>query len=145
MALLILVLSATVAVPVAEAGTRTGGRVRLAAGLVCLTGGGANVTFTVSNVGGDTVVLDGDFHLFLEKATTGGLTFAGAAFVFPAAGFDTIAPGGASTFQVPIGDAVEGEPGTDLSAHRLILEAEVFLEGRARPVVRRFTFPGCDL
>jgi len=51
--------------------------------------------------------------------------------------------GGRVTFQVPIGDAVEGEPGRDLSAHRLLLEAEVFLVGQDTPIVRHFTFPGC--
>ena len=56
----------------------------------------------------------------------------------------TSAPDGEVMFQVPIGDAVEGEPGRDLDAHRPLLEAEIFLEGQARPIIRHFTVPGCD-
>jgi hypothetical protein len=122
--------------PVSAAGPNAAGRVRLAER-------GVTVTFTVANKGPGPVVLDDDFHLFLDMVTAGGRAFAGAVFVFPAPGLDTIAPGGTVTFQVPIGDAVEGEPGRDLSAHRLLLEAEVFLVGQDTPIVRHFTFPGC--
>ncbi len=55
-------------------------------------------------------------------------------------------PGETSAFIVPRGDAIEpGEIGADLSARRLLLEAEVFFEGRRKPVRRIFSFPGCPL
>ncbi len=141
--LVLIVLSVTLATPVTAAGPNAARRVRLAADVACLAEGGVTVTFTVANKGPAPVVLDDDFHLFLDMVTAGGRAFAGAVFVFPAPDLDTIAPGGTVTFQVPIGDAVEGEPGRDLSAHRLLLEAEVFLVGQDSPIVRHFTFPGC--
>ncbi len=55
-----------------------------------------------------------------------------------------IGPGAQSTFLVPIGDAIEpGELGVDLSGHRLLLEAEVFLEGRRKPVGPLFSLRAC--
>ncbi len=141
---MLLVLSVALTTPVVEASPRSAARLRLGAELVCLAGGGANVTLTFSNEGSDFITLDGDFHLFLDAVTSGGREFAGAVFVFPAPGFDTVASGGEVTFQVPIGDAVEGEPGSNLNTRRLLLEAEVFLEGQDRPIVGQFSFPGCD-
>lgn len=141
---LVLVAFVAVAPQGGLAQARQGARLRLSSDLACLSEGGAEITFVIANRGREAVVLDGDFHLFLEKVTAGGREPAGAAFVFPIPELQTIEPGGASTFRVPIGDAGEGEPGTDLSGRRLILEAEVFLEGQERPVRRLFTFPGCN-
>jgi len=118
--------------------------VRLFADLSCDPGGGANVTFTVRNTGKRTLTIENDFHLFLDRVGPGGREPASAVFVFPAPGFQVIAPGAEKTFLVPMGTGEAGEPGIDLTARRLILEAEVFFEGRQRPVVRHFTFPGCD-
>jgi hypothetical protein len=42
-----------------------------------------------------------------------------------------------------MGTPDEGFPGIDLSGARLLLESEVWLEGRSNPVVRTFTFSGC--
>jgi len=140
----LLVLSFVLTAPVVGASPGSAGRVRLDAGLTCLAGGGATVTLTIRNEGTETVVLQGDFHLFLEKVVRGGHEGAGVVFVFPAPGFNTVAPGGEVTFQVPIGESIEGEPGSDLSGHRLVLEVEVFLAGRGQPLVRHFVFPGCD-
>jgi len=117
--------------------------VRLLADLECAPGGGANVTFTVRNLGNRTLTIENDFHLFLDKVGSGGREAVSAVFVFPAPEFAVIAPGGAKTFLVPIGTAEEGEPGADLSARRLLLEAEVFLEAREQPVRRHFSFVGC--
>jgi hypothetical protein len=74
----------------------------------------------------------------------GGPQPAGLAFVFPIPERAVIAPGARSKFLVPIGDAIEpGESGVDLSGHRLLLEAEVFLEGRRKPAGRLFSFRAC--
>lgn len=117
--------------------------VRLFADLDCASGGGANVTFTVRNIGGRTLTLEDDFHLFLDEVGPGGRKPVTAAFVFPAREFKVIAPGAAKTFLVPMGTGEEDEPGADLSARRLLLEAEVFFEGRDKPVRRLFSFEGC--
>jgi hypothetical protein len=117
--------------------------VRLLADLECASGGGANVTFTVRNIGKRTLTIEDDFHLFLDKVVPGGREFASAVFVFPAPEFTVIAPGAAKTFLVPMGTEEEGEEGVDLSARRLLLEAEVFFEGRDKPVRRHFSFEGC--
>jgi len=117
--------------------------VRLSAELVCADGGGANVTFTVRNVSKGTLTINDDFHLFLDKVGRGGRQPSIAAFVFPAPEFKVIAPGTRKTFLVPMGASEEGEPGVDLAAKRLLLEAEVFFEGRKHPARRLFSFPGC--
>ena len=117
--------------------------VKLSADLECAPGGGANVTFTVRNIGKRTLTLEDDFHLFLDKVGPGGREPVIAAFVFPAREFKVIAPKAAKTFLVPMGTGEEGEPGVDLSARRLLLEAEVFFEGRDKPVRRHFSFEGC--
>jgi hypothetical protein len=120
--------------------------VRLLADLTCVARGGADVTFTVRNLGHQTLTIENDFHLFLDKVDPpGGRESVSAVFVFPAPGFDVIPPGKKTTFLVPIGTAEEGEPrpGEDLSARRLLLEAEVFFEGREQPVRRLFSFEGC--
>jgi hypothetical protein len=118
--------------------------VRLQAELACLPTGGASVTFTVANIGRRPLAIDQDFHLELTVVRSGGPEPAGAAFVFPIPELALIQPGAQSTFVVPIGDAIEpGEPGTDLSGRRILLEAEVFFEGRRKPVRRVFSFRAC--
>jgi hypothetical protein len=117
--------------------------VKLYADLECAPGGGANVTFTVRNIGSRTLTIEDDFHLFLDKLGPGGREPAIAAFVFPAPEFKVIAPGAAKTFLVPMGTGEEGEPGVDLNARRLLLEVEVFFEGRDKAVRRHFSFEGC--
>jgi hypothetical protein len=117
--------------------------VRLLAELTCVPSGGAEVKFTVRNLGNRTLTIDPDFHLVLDKVEPEGREFVGAVFVFPIPELAVIAPGSKSTFIVPIGTAEEGEPGADLSARRLLLEAEVFFEGRENPVRRLFSFVGC--
>jgi hypothetical protein len=117
---------------------------RLMATLTCLTSGGASVRFSIANLGRRPVAIDQDFHLELTVVRSGGPEPAGLAFVFPIPDLAVIGPGARSTFLVPIGDAIEpGEVGLDLSGHRILLEAEVFLEGRRKPVVRLFSFRAC--
>ena len=140
--LVVLIAGAALARP-ADARTQAA-PVRLLADLACAQGGGADVTFTVRNLGHRTLTIENDFHLVLDKVEPGGREFVGAVFVFPVPELAVIAPGGKSTFLVPIGTAEEGEPGVDLSAaRRLLLEAEVFFEGREKPVRRLFSFEGC--
>jgi len=139
--LLVLVAGAALTRP-ADARTQAA-PVRLLADLTCAPGGGANVTFTVRNLGHRTLTIKNDFHLFLDKIGPGGRESAMAAFVFPAPDFEVIAPGAAKTFLVPMGTAEAGEPGVDLSARRLLLEAEVYFEGRDKPARRLFSFEGC--
>jgi hypothetical protein len=117
--------------------------VKLFTNLRCAPGGGANVTFTVRNVGQRTLTIKDDFHLFLDKVGPAGREPAIAAFVFPAPEFKVIRPGAQKTFLVPMGTSEEGEPGVDLTARRLLLEAEVFFEGWGKPVRRHFSFEGC--
>jgi hypothetical protein len=140
----VLVLGAALPASGVEARPGQRARVRLSADLACLPRGGAGVTFTIGNVGRTTVVLDGDFHLELTKVTADGPEGVGIVFVFPVPERSVIAPGKASTFFVDIGAPFEGEPGVDLTARRLVLGAEVFIEGRQQPVRRSFNFPGCN-
>jgi hypothetical protein len=141
--LLVLVAGAVLTRPV-DARTQPA-PVRLLADLACAPGGGADVTFSVRNLGNRTLTIENDFHLFLDTVRPGGRESAIAAFVFPAPGYEVIAPGAATTFLVPMGTPdEEGEPGVDLNARRLVLEAEVFFEERQQPVRRHFSFAGCD-
>ena len=139
--LVVLIAGAALASP-ADARTQAA-PVRLLADLTCPAGGGVDVTFTVRNLGKRTLTIENDFHLFLDKVGPRGRESVSAVFVFPAPGFQVIPPGEKKTFLVPIGTAEEGDPGADLSARRLLLEAEVFFEGREKPVRRLFSFEGC--
>ena len=118
--------------------------VRLLASLTCVEGGGAEVTFTVRNLGRESLDINPDFHLSLTAVRPAGPEVVGIVFVFPAPGFDLIPPGGKSTFIVPIATADPGDPGASLQARRLLLEAEVFFAGRDHPARRVFSFPGCN-
>ena len=71
---LITLVAASVVVLVAGAGRARAADVRreaaavvLLAGLTCAQGGGADVTFTVRNLGHQTLTIENDFHLFLDK------------------------------------------------------------------------------
>ena len=141
-ALLLVLVAWTAPARPAEARTQAA-PVKLSADLACAPGGGANVTFTLSNVGKRTLAIEDDFHLFLDKVVPGGREPVSAVFVFPAPEFEVIPPGTAKTFLVPIGTGEGDEPGVDLGARRLLLEAEVFFEGREQPVRRHFSFAGC--
>ena len=120
-------------------------RLTLDASLTCQAGGGAEVAFTITNHRAAEQHLRGDFHLFLGAVRAGGLKLVSALFVFPAPGFDTIGPGEERTFVLPFGTAIPeaGEPGIDLSARRLVLDADVFVDGRDPAIHQTFTYPGC--
>lgn len=123
------------------AGTATVAPVHMDATLACVAGGGASVTFTVRNLGHATLTIHDEFDLALSAVRPGGPQPVALAFVFPAPGFDVIAPGESKTFIVPIGG--DGESSVSLQAKRLLLDATVWFEGRSQPVTRTFTFPGC--
>jgi hypothetical protein len=118
--------------------------VRLVADLTCVAGGGVEVTFTVRNLGRESVEIEPDFHLTLTAVRSSGRNPIAIVFVFPAPGFDVIAAGDQSTFRVPIATAEPGDPTAVLEARRLLVEAEVFLAGREHPARRVFAFPGCS-
>jgi hypothetical protein len=109
----------------------------------CLVAGGLGIDFKVSNTGTRTVRIDPDLHLLIETVRRGGRQPGVVLFVFPAPGFDQIPPGESRTFLLTAGEPFEGEPAIDFSGRRLILEAEVWLRGRERPVARTLTFPAC--
>jgi hypothetical protein len=111
-ALLLVLLAGAALTRPAEARTQAA-PVRLLADLTCASSGGANVTFTVRNLGHRTLTIENDFHLFLDKVVAEGREFASLVFVFPAPEFAVVAPGAKETFRVPMGDAVGSEPGVD--------------------------------
>lgn len=129
--------------------------VKLSAQLECVPDGGALVTFTVRNNGTRPLTIEDDFHLYLldkvdpkvkPKVVHGGREPIIIAFVFPAPEFQVIAAKDAKTFVVPMGMREEVDSGVDLSdlrGQRLFVEAEVFFEGRDKPVRRLFSFEEC--
>jgi hypothetical protein len=139
-----LVVFAAVALSLATVVPASAGpaAVRLSADVVCLRSGGAHIAFTIENVGPRRVRIDPDFHLWL-KVTRVGDDVGAVAFVFPAPGWDVIPAGQARTFQLDLGEAFEGQLGTDLSGLRLHLSSQVWLAGRPNPAVRTFSFPAC--
>ena len=137
--LLALADGAALASPTAAVHRSQAAPVKLAANLECVPGE-ANATFTVRNLGSRTLTIEDDFHLFLFKVGPGGRELVSFAYVWPAPGFEVIAPGAAKTFLdlgLPMGT-------DDLSARRLLLEAEIFFEGSDQPARRFFSFPGCN-
>lgn len=115
--------------------------VKLSATTLECVPGEANVkSFTVRNLGKRTLKIDEDFHLFLYKVGSGGRELVSAAFFFVAPGFEVIEPGTAKTFR-ELGLPMKQR---DLSARRLLVEAEVFFVGREKPVRHLFSFPGCN-
>lgn len=123
------------------AGPTSAAPVRMDAALACVAGGGASVTFTIRNLGHTTLTIHDEFDLALSAVRPGGPQPVVLAFVFPAPGFNVIAPGESKTFIVPMGG--DGESGVSLQARRLLLDASVWFEGRPQPVTKTFTFPGC--
>jgi len=157
----VAVLTSTFLTDRAAANESQAAPLRLTASVACLDTG-LEITFTIENLSRETAVINPDFHLFLTAVQQGGQQPLGALFVFPAPGFNEIPPGEERTFIIPFGDEEpgggdgsggEGEgqfsvarrrSGNDADAQRLIIGAEVFLEGRERPVTRHFSFPACD-
>ncbi len=117
--------------------------INLSADLRCASGGGAVITCTIRNLSQRTLEIKDDFHLLLRAVKLRGQALRSEVFVFPAPGFDVIAPGAEQTSIVPMGTAEAGEPEVDLHALRLILEAQVWFEGQNRAITRYFSFPGC--
>ena len=117
--------------------------VDLAADLRCLPSGGAAISLTIRNLGRETLRIAGDIHLTLSAVRPGGPEGVSALFIFPAPGADVVAPGGEQTFWLITGEPTPGKPDDRLSARRLIVEAEVWFEGRDAAVRRHFSFPGC--
>ena len=119
--------------------------INLMPSLTCADTGGAEVDLTIRNDGRTERRLVGDFHLFLTAVRKGGLQPLGALFVFPAPGFNVIPAGEERTFILTFGTASPEaeEPGVDLSARRLLLVVEVFVDGRDHKIERTFTFTGC--
>jgi hypothetical protein len=139
----IAIAMAIASLSLAAPASASGVGVRLVADLECLAAGGAHISFTIENVGPRRIRIDPDFHLILRARRVGDDVGA-IAFVFPAPGFDVIPRGESRTFEIDLGEAFEGLPGTDLSGLRLHLEAEVSLRGRTHPAVRTFSYPACD-
>jgi hypothetical protein len=118
--------------------------VRFGAELACVREGGADVSFTIANIGRRRLKIKGDFHLLLETVGPRGHRVASLVFVFPAPPFQVIEAGEQETFLVPMGVGEEGEQGVDLSAHRLLLRSEVFFTQRpGHGMERGFSYPGC--
>ena len=120
-------------------------RVAVDADLSCVSGGGASISYTLTNTGKQTVHL-GDLHFYLTRMTKGGPKGAGIVFLFPSPDFAVIPAGESRTWLVDIGTGIPGEPGsgTDLSARRLMLETEAWMDGYETVRRRTFTFPGCN-
>ena len=136
-------MGSVLAHPVAAASVNGATPVKLSTDLTCASGGGAIVTFTIRNLSQRTLEIEDDFHLLLGAVTLRGLALRSEVFVFPAPGFDVIAPDAEQTFVIPMGTAEGGEPGVNLHALRLILRAQVWFEEQDRPITRYFSFPGC--
>lgn len=140
---LVIVAAAALSIAAAAPATANPAAVRLSAEVACFRTGGVHISFTIENVGPRRVRIDPDFHLRLN-ATRVGDDVGAIAFVFPAPGWDVIPSGQARAFAIDLGEAFEGEVGTDLSGLRLHLEAEVWLAGRPSPAVRTFSFAACE-
>jgi hypothetical protein len=100
---------------------------------------------SIRNVGPRTVRISPDFHLQIEPVRPGPIDEGMVLFVFPAPGWDVIRPREQVTFSLTPGVPEPGEEPTDLSGSRVLMEAEVYLDGRVHPAVRTFSFPGCPV
>ena len=117
---------------------------RMSAELTCLRDGGAQVTFTVTNTGRSTILVE-DLHFYLSAVRQHGAEGVGAVFVTPAPDFAVVPAGQSRTITIGFGDfREEGEPPPDLSGQRLVLGTDVFLDGRNQPLTRHFSFPACN-
>jgi hypothetical protein len=136
----VLAGGAALASPTAADDRSQAAPVKLSATLECVPGEANVRSFTVRNVGKRTLKFDNDFHLFLYKVGPGGRELVSGAFFVVAPGFKVIEPGTAKTFR-ELGLPMRPR---DLSAWRLLVEAEVFFVGREEPVRHLFSFPGCN-
>lgn len=143
-------------------------RISVDAELSCVAGGGAYATYTVTNIGSETVYLRG-IKLALDRVTTEGPVSVPVdhgsvghqttiylfldIFIFAQA----MAPGETRTWQLPMGLPFPGEthPGADLSGLQLQLHAETWIGDASlfdpdavgvdsRAVRDTFLFPGCN-
>jgi hypothetical protein len=119
-------------------------RVAVSAEVRCLDGGGIAIDLTFENTGRRVARIDPDFHVLIETIRQGRQPGT-VLFVFPAPGFDRIPPGESRTFLLTAGEPFEGEPATDFSGSRVIIEVEVWLRGREHPVSKTLTYEGCPL
>lgn len=117
-------------------------RVAVSAEVRCLDTGGIEIDLTFENTGRRVARIDPDFHVLIETIRRGRQPGA-VLFVFPAPGFDRIPPGENRTFLLTAGEPVDGEPATDFSGSRIIIEVDVWLRGREHPVSRTLTYQAC--
>ena len=109
----------------------------------CFETGGARVTLWVRNVSDHPVTIDPDIHFLLTLIHGQEHEPGPIVFMTPVPDFASLEPHEVSRFVIPMGDTVGDEQGTDLSADRLRLRVEVYLNGHEHPAVSRFVFPGC--
>ncbi len=109
----------------------------------CLETGGARVTLWVRSVADRPVTIGPDIHFMLTLIRGAEHEHGPIVFMTPVPDFASLEPHEVSRFVIPMGDAIGDEPGSDLSADRLRLRAEVYLEGHEHAAVSRFRFPGC--
>ncbi len=82
-------------------------------------------------------------HLYLARVRPGGPELATILFMWPAPSFKVIRPSQSQTFMTGPVFLDESGSGADLSTRRLLLEVEVWFEGREQPVRRIFSLPSC--
>jgi len=143
MARRLLILTVALASITAPAQAGTSAALGLSADLTCLRTGGAHIRFSIENLGPRRVRIDPDFHLWVHVLHPGGTETGMIAFVFPSPDFASIPSGQTRTFELNLGEAFDGEPGTDLSGRRIRVDAEVWLAGVSHPAVKRFSMPAC--
>lgn len=141
--LLGLVVLATLAIPAPAGAVPTGELVHTKATLRCLDEGGARATLWVRNVSDRPVLIAPDIHFLLTLIRGDQHEGGPVVFMTPVPDFADLDPHEVSRFKVPLGESFEDEPPVDLSADRLRLRVEVYLEGHAHAAVSRFVYPGC--
>lgn len=138
-------LTGALAPPVAGAGPLQRPLVQYRASLECQSDGSATLIFTITNTGSQTLWIQDDFQLNLWANDLGRSRLAGRLIVFPAPGFDVIAPGDTSRFVLPL-DATDdgsGDGAQGLASTRLVIEAQVWFVGWDLPVTRNIPLRGC--
>lgn len=118
-------------------------RVRISAEVQCLPEGGIGIDLTLENEGTRVARIDPDIHLLIEPVRVGGPQPGVILFIFPAPNFARIPPGESRTFLLMAGEPFEGEPPADFSGSRILMELEVWLRHRDRPLTRTLSFPAC--
>jgi hypothetical protein len=119
-------------------------RVAVSAEVRCLEEGGIAIDLTFENTGRRTARIDPDFHVLIETVRKGRQPGA-VLFVFPAPGFDRIPQGESRTFLLTAGEPFEGEPATDFSGSRIVIDVQVWLRDREHPVSKTLTYPACSV